>query len=90
MREMSVLSLKFLQIILSISYCRCLGILSGKGVGLSLSRISRSHRHNGVIRLRLANIDEHDLTKIFGRFADKILLLDIPGAGTPEMMNCCQ
>jgi len=30
-----------------------------------------------------------DLVKIFGRMAENYLLLDVPGAGTPEMMNCC-
>ena len=29
--------------------------------------------------------DESELVKIFGRLADKLLLLDVPGAGTPEM-----
>ena len=33
--------------------------------------------------------DEVVLTKLFGRLADKMLLLDVPGAGTVEMMNCC-
>ena len=33
--------------------------------------------------------DVRELTKIFGRMSDKMLLLDVPGAGTPEMMNCC-
>ena len=33
--------------------------------------------------------DVRELTKLFGRFSDKMLLLDVPGAGTPEMMNCC-
>ena len=33
--------------------------------------------------------DEVELTKLFGRMADKVLLLDVPGAGTVEMMNCC-
>jgi hypothetical protein len=39
--------------------------------------------------LRMAIEDNRELTKIFARFADDMLLLDIPGAGTPEMMNCC-
>mmetsp|Transcript_47402 Transcript_47402/g.107441 ORF Transcript_47402/g.107441 Transcript_47402/m.107441 type:complete len:217 (+) Transcript_47402:72-722(+) len=33
--------------------------------------------------------DEAELTKVFGRLADKLLLMDVPGAGTVEMMNCC-
>ena len=33
--------------------------------------------------------DPRELTKLFGRLSDKMLLLDVPGAGTPEMMNCC-
>jgi hypothetical protein len=33
--------------------------------------------------------DEVVLTKLFGRLADKLLLCDVPGAGTVEMMNCC-
>ena len=27
--------------------------------------------------------------QVFGRLADKKLLLDVPGAGTPEMKDCC-
>ena len=34
-------------------------------------------------------LDARELTKIFGRFAAKTILLDIPGAGTPEMASCC-
>jgi hypothetical protein len=34
-------------------------------------------------------LDSREIIKLFGRFADKELLLDIPGAGSPEMMNCC-
>ena len=34
-------------------------------------------------------LDSRELTKIFGRLAAKSILLDIPGAGTPEMANCC-
>lgn len=30
-----------------------------------------------------------EAAKIFGRIADKKLLLDVPFAGTPEMKNCC-
>ncbi|KAJ8600052.1 hypothetical protein CTAYLR_001830 [Chrysophaeum taylorii] len=32
---------------------------------------------------------EPQIAKLFGRFADKKLLLDVPGAGTPDMKNCC-
>lgn len=32
---------------------------------------------------------ELQAAKIFGRFADKKMLLDVPGAGTPELRNCC-
>ena len=37
-----------------------------------------------------SGIDERELAKIFGRLADKMILLDVEGAGTPEMMNCCK
>jgi len=30
-----------------------------------------------------------ELTRLFNRLADKTLLLDVPGAGTPGMINCC-
>ena len=30
-----------------------------------------------------------ELAKIFVRFSDDYLLLDVEGAGTPEMANCC-
>ena len=47
----------------------------------------------GNVRLRralhVARIDEMELTKLFGRLADKTLLLDVEGAGTPAMANCC-
>lgn len=33
--------------------------------------------------------DARELTKVFNRMADKFLLLDVPGAGSPEMMQCC-
>ena len=36
-----------------------------------------------------SSLDERELAKIFGRLADKMILLDIPGAGTPGMVNCC-
>lgn len=39
--------------------------------------------------LGLSTINTREVAKLFGRFADKELLLDVPGAGTPEMMNCC-
>lgn len=34
-------------------------------------------------------LDDRELTKLFGRMADKLLLLDVEGAGTVEMKNCC-
>mmetsp|Transcript_22813 Transcript_22813/g.31288 ORF Transcript_22813/g.31288 Transcript_22813/m.31288 type:complete len:224 (-) Transcript_22813:72-743(-) len=34
-------------------------------------------------------VDIRDSIMIFGRLADKELLLDVEGAGTPEMANCC-
>lgn len=33
--------------------------------------------------------DEGEMTKLFGRLADNLILLDVPGAGTVEMNNCC-
>eukprot|EP01041_Mallomonas_annulata_P012609 gene12609-26549_t len=41
------------------------------------------------ITLHDSKLDTREQTKIFGRLADKNLLLDVPGAGSPEMMNCC-
>ena len=32
---------------------------------------------------------DREAAKLFGRFADNYLLLDVEGAGSPEMMNCC-
>lgn len=43
----------------------------------------------GVVALTPATISEAQAARIFGRLADKKLLLDVPGAGTPEMRNCC-
>ena len=50
------------------------------------------HRHRNIALSRCAmsqQINEVFLTSIFGRLTDNYLLLDIEGAGTPEMMNCC-
>lgn len=48
-----------------------------------------STRTSNSKTLLAASLDSRELTKIFGRFAAKSILLDIPGAGTPEMANCC-
>ena len=32
---------------------------------------------------------DREAAKLFGRFSDNYLLLDVEGAGSPEMMNCC-
>jgi LRP1 type putative zinc finger protein len=37
----------------------------------------------------LTPVNELDVALFFSKVADKYLLLDVPGAGTPEMMNCC-
>jgi len=44
-----------------------------------------------VIHSKLYNCgaDDAEVAKLFNRMADKYLLLDVPGAGTPEMINCC-
>ena len=39
--------------------------------------------------LALAPVTEKTAAQVFGRIADKKLLLDVPGAGTPEMKDCC-
>ncbi len=36
-----------------------------------------------------AVVTEVTAAQVFGRLADKKLLLDVPGAGTPEMKDCC-
>ena len=36
----------------------------------------------------LAAVAELAAAQVFGRLADKKLLLDVPGAGTPEMRDC--
>lgn len=33
--------------------------------------------------------DETEVAKLFNRMCDKYLLLDVPGAGSPGMINCC-
>ena len=43
----------------------------------------------GTSMASLASLDDVEMTKLFGRLADKYLLLDVPGAGTPGMINCC-
>lgn len=50
----------------------------------------RRYRNAAYLRCALSQGDnEAFLTSIFGRLTDNYLLLDIEGAGTPEMMNCC-
>ena len=34
-------------------------------------------------------VTEVAAAQVFARLADKKLLLDVPGAGTPEMKDCC-
>jgi hypothetical protein len=34
-------------------------------------------------------LDVKDVVQLFSRLADKEILLDIPGAGSPEIANCC-
>ena len=53
------------------------------------SSSKHSNRLYSLINNNDDKINEIELIKLFGRLADKELLLDIPGAGTPEMMNCC-
>lgn len=55
------------------SVCRCMQYQRGSRLTLQMSTLT----------------DMNELNKIFCRMADKYLLLDIPGAGTPGMMNCC-
>ena len=50
----------------------------------------RRYRNAAYLRCALSQGDnEAFLTSVFGRLTDNYLLLDIEGAGTPEMMNCC-
>jgi hypothetical protein len=37
----------------------------------------------------MSKIDESAISNIFSRIAEPRILLNIPGAGTPEMANCC-
>jgi hypothetical protein len=48
----------------------------------SLGRRSNTAIYSDVLNSR-------ELTKIFGRISAKTILLDVPGAGTPEVANCC-
>lgn len=50
-------------------------------------RKTQCRRHFAVAEDEL--ISEDELAKVFCRLADKQLLLDVPGAGTPELANCC-
>ena len=36
-----------------------------------------------------SKVTEQAAAQVFARLADKKLLLDVPGAGTPEMKDCC-
>lgn len=38
---------------------------------------------------QLKSINEEGLATIFARLSEKRILLDVEGAGTPEMMQCC-
>ena len=52
-------------------------------------RLQQLHSTASVGTTTAASLSERDLTKIFNRFADNYLLLDVPGAGSPGMMQCC-
>jgi hypothetical protein len=56
---------------------------------LNYHALTRAISRSSSKTLLMATLDSRELTKIFGRFAAKSILLDIPGAGTPEMANCC-
>lgn len=55
---------------------------------LFLIQLLPSHSLRRLV-LRASLADSRELTKVFNRVADKYLLLDVPGAGTPGMINCC-
>jgi hypothetical protein len=63
--------------------------------GLKLSYIKKTSNINLKEKMvlemsKIMNIDsERELLKIFSRLADDNILLNITGAGTPEVMNCC-
>jgi hypothetical protein len=63
----------------------CLAFMLSNRALSSATTVRRSNSRT----LLTATLDSRELTKIFGRFAAKSILLDIPGAGTPEMANCC-
>lgn len=48
-------------------------------------------RHQTSLQSTVAQqtVNEVDISALFCAFSDKYLLLDVPGAGTPEMVNCC-
>lgn len=58
-------------------------------VNFAFTSIRRNPNILRSCQLLASNIGTTELVKLFGRLADKQLLLDVEGAGTPEMMNCC-
>ena len=58
-------------------------------VSLVLGFKSRVRITPSRLRASSSGLDDVEVTKLFNRLADKYLLLDVPGAGTPGMMNCC-
>lgn len=72
-------------------------LLSGLSIDSSIARSLISQPHSRIQNysvsrknnLYATKLDSIELTKIFGRCAAKTILLDIPGAGTPEMSSCC-
>lgn len=47
------------------------------------------HRARRAAAVRASPLEDIELTRLFGRLAEKRLLLDVPMAGTAELRNCC-
>lgn len=56
---------------------------------LHLSSIKMTIAESSTVTPTVPSIEDREIFKVFARMADKMILLDVPGAGTPEMRNCC-
>lgn len=83
----TVIRALFIAFVIAQLISDCHALTHSRSANVLLTRITSSRRR--LTTCKESPLDSRELTKIFGRMAAKSILLDIPGAGTPEMANCC-
>ena len=81
-------------VVVALAFVLALALLPGaRGLLGSVSVAARpaqsARPRHGLAATAVALPSDEELAKLFNRLADKYLLLDVPGAGTPGMINCC-